>query len=116
MARVIKQYRFYNNEDERNQPAVDTADTYINGTVFTYPILQLGIQAIPGTKFYLNTSPDPIIIGSTGIYELDLDNQMEITSLTFNQKSMEEINRNDNSGTGGCLIIDTLYDDGREDN
>lgn len=116
MARIIKQYRFYNESDSRNQPATDNVKArYINGSVFAYPILQLGIQALPGTKFYLNTSPDPIIIGSTGIYELDLDNQMEITSLTFNEKSLDEISRIDNSGNG-YLIVDTLYDDGREDN
>jgi hypothetical protein len=113
MARVIKQYRFYNTSDSRNQPVADKYDQYVNGTVFTYPILQLGIQALPGTKFYLNTSLDPIIIGSTGIYELDLDNQMEITSLTFDKASMAEIDRFD--GANGYLIVDTLYDDGRED-
>jgi hypothetical protein len=36
------------------------------------PIVQLGIQSVPGTKFYLNGSNNPIIIGNTGIYELDL--------------------------------------------
>ena len=110
MAKVIKQYRFYACEDERNQPAAKDWDAYVNGSVFAYPILQLGIQALPGTKFYLNTSPDPVIIGSTGIYELDLENQMEITNLIFNEASMETINNTGNSGNG-YLIVDVIHDD-----
>ena len=38
------------------------------------PIIHLGIQTLPGTKIYLNGFYDaPIIIGATGIYELDLE-------------------------------------------
>ena len=116
MARVVKQYRFYNETDEtRNQPASITKEKLINGKVFDepscYPILQLGIQALPGTKFYLNSSIDPVVVGFTGIYELDLDNQAEIVKLTFNKESIEAINTNGN----GYLIVDVLYDDGTED-
>jgi len=34
---------------------------------------KLGIQAPAGTKFYINSSTSPIMIGRTGIYELDED-------------------------------------------
>lgn len=116
MARVVKQYRFYNAEDKtRNQPSTITIDNLVNGKVFNtpscYPILQLGIQALPGTKFYLNSSIDPVVVGFTGIYELDLENQAEIVKLTFNKESIKTIDSNAN----GYLIIDVLYEDGTED-
>lgn len=116
MARVVKQYRFYNDNDTvRNQPSGINRDNLRNGVIFDspscYPILQLGIQALPGTKFYLNSSIDPVVVGFTGIYELDLDNQAEIVKLTFEKKSIDAIANNAN----GYLIIDVLYDDGMED-
>lgn len=116
MARVVKQYRYYNDEDKtRNQPATINGQNLINGQIFEspscFPILQLGIQALPGTKFYLNSSLDPIVVGFTGIYELDLDNRAEIVKLTFNKTSIETIASNGN----GYLIVDVLYDDGLED-
>ena len=116
MARVVKQYRYYNEKDAtRNQPSNVNKDQFINGLVFEepscYPILQLGIQTLPGTKFYLNSSIEPIIIGFTGIYELDLDNKAEIIKLTFNKTSMDLIDSNAN----GYLITDVLYDDGKEE-
>lgn len=116
MARVVKQYRYYNEKDtSRNQPPEAGKELYTNGLVFEnpscYPILQLGIQALPGTKFYLNSSIEPIIIGFTGIYELDLNNKAEIIKLTFNKTSMDLIDTNAN----GYLIVDVLYDDGEEE-
>jgi hypothetical protein len=35
-------------------------------------VSHLGIQGIPGTTFYLNQNGDPITIGITGVYEIDL--------------------------------------------
>jgi hypothetical protein len=52
------------------------------------PISQLSIQALPGTKFYLNNSYDPIVIGYTGIYEITINNLAEITSLKFDYESI----------------------------
>ena len=65
---------------------------------------------MPGTKFYLNEATDPIIIGATGIYELDLDGQAEITNLQFEARSMKLIKENNNA----FLIIDIIYDDGED--
>ena len=42
---------------------------------------QIGIQALPGTKFRFNNSDGEIIIGSTGIYELDLKGLATISSI-----------------------------------
>jgi len=45
---------------------------------------------LPGTKFNLNANLDPIIIGQSGMYELDLTNSSAIlTSLTFEKDSLD---------------------------
>jgi hypothetical protein len=59
---------------------------------------------LPGTKFYLNNGTTPIIIGSTGIYELDLEGLSEITALSFDGTSIETINSNNNA----YLLIDVI--------
>lgn len=122
MANKIKQYRYYNespgaltqNYPEHLSDGVTPVsyNHYVNGDVFgnCYPILQLGIQAIPGTKFYLNEASDPIIIGTTGIYELDLGGDTEISKLQFEGRSMLAISENNNA----YLIVDIIYDNGEE--
>ena len=123
MAYKVKQFRYYNDkssevtESKRNQPTtldgtttLITSEHYVNGDVFGkhFPVTQLGIQALPGTKFYLNEAVDPVIIGATGIYELDLTNGIQISKISFDPKSMEIIKNNDNA----FLIVDIIYDDG----
>lgn len=124
MAKRVKQYRYYSESDtglgKANQPITITGDDgsnipvsyvhYISGRVFgkAFPVLQLGIQALPGTKFYLNNAVDPIIIGLTGIYELDLEGQTEITAIQMDAASMTNIKDNYNAS----LIIDVIYEDG----
>lgn len=121
MAYKVKQFRYYNDgssESNRNQPSVTddgvaiTSAHYVNGSVFgvCFPVLQLGIQGLPGTRFYLNEAVDPIIIGQTGIYELDLTNGIQITKITVDPRSIQEIKDNNNA----YLIIDIIYDDGKE--
>lgn len=109
-SRKIKQLRYYNDNHDKNA-GFQTSAQYCNETSFSYfaPIEQLGIQTLPGTKFYLNQSLDPIIIGSTGMYELDLRNTTAIlSSLRFDAASMETIKNLDN----GFLIIDLVYTGG----
>lgn len=123
MAKRIKQYRYYNEANNgvtKNQPSKvqdesgEMQDTsykhYVSGLVFGsyFPVLQLGIQALPGTKFYLNNAVDPIVIGLTGIWEVDLDGQTEITAIQIDNQSMQNIANNPNA----YLIIDVIYDDG----
>ena len=123
MAKRIKQYRYYNEANDgvtKNQPSKvqdesgEMQDTsykhYVSGLVFGsyFPVLQLGIQALPGTKFYLNNAVDPIVIGLTGIWEVDLDGQTEITAIQIDNQSMQNIANNPNA----YLIIDVIYDDG----
>ena len=108
MANKVIQYRYYNDDNLNNFPSKATGNLFTSGTAFseTIPILQLGIQSLPGTKFKLNNSVDPIIIGSTGIYELDLDNKTEISSLAFDATSIQNINENN----GAYLIVDIIYE------
>ena len=118
MAKKIKQIRYYADGADTNYPnSVDqgTIPLYrnlVSGSVFSryMPILQLGIQALPGTKFYLNGSNNPIIIGNTGIYELDLQGLTEINSLSFDASSISLISSNNNA----YLIVDMIYDEGGE--
>lgn len=111
MANVVKQFRFYSDSDSsKNQPIGATGGTFVSGSVFEnyFPILQLGIQALPGTKFYLNNATDPIIIGRTGIYELDLDGETEISNMRFDTVSVSNIANNVNA----YLIVDIIFDNG----
>ena len=78
MAKKIMQYRFFEENGNQNQPNTSyemiTKNNLINGAIFSNrtPITQLGIQTLPGTKFYLNNSVDPVEVGLPGIYGLDL--------------------------------------------
>lgn len=100
----------YHQLDSNYPPGLNMADLCAGAAFSDYtPMVQLGIQALPGTKFNLNTNLDPIVIGTTGIYELDLtDSSAMITSLTFEQSSIAYIQNNPD----GYLIIDIVYDKG----
>lgn len=110
MAKQIKQFRYYNKTNLKNSPSGISIQTLNSGSIFSkyMPVIQLGIQSLPGTKFYLNNSSDPIIIGNTGIYELDLNGLSEITAIRFDLYSLSAIDINQN----GYLIVDILYEDG----
>lgn len=113
MANLVKQFRFYSDSDvSKNQPTDVGSTGYINGNVFKayFPILQLGIQSLPGTMFYLNNATEPVIIGRTGIYELDLEEETEISDLKFDFNSISAIDQNFNA----YLIVDIIYDNGEE--
>ena len=111
MAKQIMQFRYYGDDEkviDKNQPKGATAQQFQNGSVFKdfLPFTQLGIQTWPGTHFYLNNAETPIIIGQTGIYELDLEGISEITNITFDSQSMQMIQNNDNA----YLIVDVICD------
>jgi len=79
------------------------------GTAFpkTYPIVQIGIQTLPGTKVYLNAHTVPVIIGATGIYELSVDGLANLTSIQFDNQSLVTIGENPNA----YVIIDYIYEE-----
>lgn len=70
---------------------------------------QIGIQGMPGTKFYLNGGRAHnygVIIGKTGIYELNAQELgLLVKSLAFDGESIDRISRNPNA----CLIVDIIY-------
>ena len=117
MANKVTQFRYYGKDHNNNSPAGVSKSLFVSGDVFsnTLPILQLGIQTLPGTKFFLNNGTDPIIIGSTGIYELDLQNKTEISHLRFDSRIFKLI---DGEGAdkvaGAYLIVDIVYEEMEE--
>lgn len=108
MAKKVAQFRFYKNGDTRNYPTGVRLKDFTTGQVFSnyYPIKQLGIQALPGTEFYLNKGISPIVIGNTGIYELELNSVSDITNLNFKPASMNVIDGNPHTS----LIVDIIYE------
>lgn len=120
MANKVTQYRYYKAGHDNNWPLDGTSQKFCRGDIFleTLPILQLGIQTMPGTKFYVNTGDDPIIIGSTGIYELDLQNKTEISSLRFGSEIFDIIDgnpeKNIQPNPNAYLIVDIVYEEKME--
>lgn len=108
MANKIMQFRYYGEKVSNNQPSNISASNLASGHIFSgyLPITQLGIQTLPGTKFYLNNSIYPVVIGSTGIYELDLKGITQITEIHFDKHSLNLINENNNA----YLIVDIIAD------
>lgn len=112
MARVVKQFRYYGTQNSNNQPSGINVSNLTSGRIFfdgslgTSSITQLGIQTMPGVKFYLNDGLEPIIVGSTGIYELDLNGLTDITNLNFDKNSISNIL----TSNGGYLIVDAIYE------
>ena len=107
MVKRIKQFRFYGNSNDKN---TNNKIFFTSGVDFSsyMPIVHLGIQTLPGTKVYLNSNFDaPVIIGITGIYELNLENTTGlISSLMFDAASMDII---DTTPTA-YLIVDIVYE------
>ena len=110
MKKQIKQFRYYGDNHVKNQPATISANNLASGSIFfegkLISITRLGIQTIPGVMVYINSPVEPVIIGSTGIYELDLENISEISTLSFNPDSVNFINDASNSA---YLVIDAIY-------
>lgn len=109
MAKRVMQFRYYDTGNIKNAPSKIQANTLISGKIFNnyFPIYHLGIQTLPGVQFYLNHGTDPIMIGSTGIYELNLEGLSEITSLKFTKASVDMIE----TTPGAYLIVDLVYED-----
>lgn len=114
MGKEIKQFRYYgdSNPGNLNYPTSLKKDDLRDGRAFLNSdlpyssIASLGIQTLPGVQFYLNGSVDPIIVGSTGIYELNLTDDYSINELRFEKKSLDLIG----SYSGDAyLIVDVIY-------
>ena len=103
MKKQIQQYRYYGQNSHDNNIL---KDNLFSGSIFPKSIIALGIQTYPGIKFYLNGSEDPIIIGSSGIFEIDIKDNCEITLLSFDRISIEECI--ENRSNSAYLIIDLI--------
>lgn len=109
MAKRIGQIRYFKEGDTKNNyPSNINMLRLRTGAAFTqvYPIVQLGIQTLPGTKVYVNNHTTPVIIGATGIYELDVDGLTNITDIQFDDASLRTIAANPNA----YIIIDYVYE------
>ena len=86
---------------------------WVNGEVFGKytPIIQLGIQTLPGVKFYVNGNDNPITIGVTGIYEIDASCGVSITSLRFDPISLALIEESPSTK----LLVDIIYEEEEEE-
>lgn len=110
MAKKIKQFRYYGEGHSNNYPTNISVDTLKKGgTAFSNitSITQLGLQTLPGMRVYLNNADTPIIIGSTGIYELDIEGISEIEAIYFDEVSLNAINNSDTA----YLIIDMICEE-----
>lgn len=111
----FKQFRYYASGAYENEPQELRQDDLVNGEygsdnegVAYFPIHKLGIQAMPGTKFYLNqnkSNPVPVIVNNTGIFELNLKDKITINKLRFDATSLNSMRNNPNA----YLIIDIVY-------
>lgn len=107
----IKQIRYYGDGNSNNYPQGLTANILTTGDVFSFAnctsIVKLGIQGRPNTKFYLsNEDYYPIILGETGIYEIDLEGRGTISILKFvNDAAFGEYASNKDR-----LLIDIIYE------
>ena len=108
MGKRIGQIRYFGEKNKQNYPSTVNAIRLRTGAAFAsvYPIVQLGIQTLPGTKFYVNNHTTPVVVGATGIYELDIDGLSNITDIQFDDKSLNIINNNDSA----YIIIDYIYE------
>lgn len=110
--RNIQQFRFFGDNSPNNYPEGLDTNALVSGAIFNdyTPITQIGIQSLPGTIFYLNNSEtcsNPIMLGYSGIYELNLEGIAEINTLCFNLASLATISQ----VRGASLIIDIVYEE-----
>ena len=46
-----------------------------------HKIYQLGVQAIPGSILYINSTENPIVIGLSGIFQVELEDGSYISTV-----------------------------------
>lgn len=92
-------------EEDFNE-VINTANE--NALAHNWHILQLGIQTFPGAIFYLNgvSLNNAVRVGSTGIFEISITNQMRISKLQFDKGSLEALDSNPTT----ALIVDMLIE------
>ena len=102
--------KYFYKIQQLNYPASLYSGNLVSGSAFAncVPIVKLGIQSLPGTRFRFNTNLEWIVLGATGLYEIDLkDSAGSIIDLKFDKQSIQNINDNKNA----YLIIDIMYEE-----
>lgn len=109
MAKYVNQVRYYGDANSKNSSGDVNIRSLQSGSIFhsTLPIVQLGIQTLPGMKVYINNHTNPVVVGQTGIYELNIDGISYITDLRFDGQTLTTINNKTNNA---YLIIDYIYE------
>lgn len=110
--KLIQQFRYYGKDSDQNYPRNIMTETNLTGqNIFNEygSITHLGIQGRPGTKFFLNESLYSIVLGDTGIYELDLEGYGRIYHIYFDEYSLAKYDAPTNTDR---LLIDIVYEGG----
>lgn len=103
MNKKIMQFRYYGAKNKNNFPANIKAGDFSNEDFFKnyYPIHYIKIQGPPNSiKFWINFNSNSVMLGPSGVYELDLQNFSTIEDLKFNSIS---------NTISEPLIIDLIY-------
>lgn len=113
MQKKIKQLRF----DNSNSSEITFTNGWSNNLIETLgPVIQLGIYALPGTRFKINQAQsygeiEELIINGYGLFSIDLENK-PITTISLHQESYNNSKENNH-----FIIIDLIYiPKGVEDN
>lgn len=107
----IRQFRYYGDNNNKTYPSFLSKKDLTTKNIFEQcgRVVQLGVQGVPNTIFYLNDSEYPIMIGSLGVFELDLDGLTTLGSIKFDSDSLDLYA----DGAHG-LIIDIVFNGGGE--
>ena len=108
MNKKIMQFRYYGAKNKNNFPANIKAGDFSNEDFFKnyYPIHYIKIQGPPNSiNFWINFNSNSVMLGPSGVYELDLQNFSTIEDL-----KIEDLKFNSISNTiSEPLIIDLIY-------
>ena len=102
MNKKIMQFRYYGTKNKNNFPANIKAGDFSTEDFFKdyYPIHYIKIQGSNSIKFWINFNSNSVMLGPSGVYELDLQNFSTIEDLKFSSIS---------STISEPLIIDLIY-------
>lgn len=107
----IMQFRFHGEGSQYNYPKSYDISEWIHNLFDKHGMIShLGIQGAPGIVFYLNHGQNPITLGVTGIYELNLEGIGRINALRFDEQILKEKYPVSDANPQHRLIVDIVYD------
>lgn len=93
----VAQFRYFGGDSNIEGSLYDREGTWLSNILSnnsTEVIKKIGIQTLPGTGVYINKNITPIVVNETGILEIDVKSGLQITSISFDKKSIEAIAAN----------------------